>query len=69
MVGIYKTNINTKENKRLVIESLSTHFQLDNCSIDMEDIDKVLRVVATKEFDEGRILSFVKQLGFDCQPL
>jgi hypothetical protein len=70
MIGIFKTNINTIQDKNNVIEAISTSFNVTNCSIDIEDCDKVLRVVAQqKPIEATTIIKFVQHMGYQCTVL
>lgn len=67
MIGIFRTNINSFQEKNSVIDAISASFNVHNCSIDIEDCDKVLRVVANQlPIAESAIINFVQQLGYQC---
>jgi hypothetical protein len=67
MIGIFKTNINTIQDKINVIESISASFNVAACSIDIEDCDKVLRIVARQQLiEETIIINFVQRMGYQC---
>ncbi len=65
---IFKTNINSVENFNLVRNNLYRTPNIFECTIDLEDIDKVLRVIA-----EGLTINDVEKkvhnLGFFCKEL
>ncbi|MGX5820576.1 hypothetical protein ACWKWU_20430 [Chitinophaga lutea] len=68
MIGIFKTNICTQQEKNLVIHAINGQFATTACSVDLEDCDKVLRVIcATTE--ERQIVAFVRGLGYQCSIL
>lgn len=70
MIGIFKTNINTVQDKNTVIESISASFNVADCSIDIEDCDKVLRIVAhMQSIEENMIINFVQRMGYQCTTL
>jgi hypothetical protein len=70
MIGIFRTNINTIQDKINVIESISASFNVADCSIDIEDCDKVLRIVAGHKFiEENIIINFVQRMGYQCAVL
>ena len=70
MIGIFRTNINTVQDKINVIESISASFNVTNCSIDIEDCDKVLRIVTGHQFiEENIIINFVQRMGYQCAVL
>lgn len=70
MIGIFRTNINTTQDKINVLEAISASFNVATCSIDMEDCDKVLRIVAqTKPIEERAIIKLVQHMGYQCTVL
>jgi hypothetical protein len=70
MIGIFRTNISTLQDKMNVLEALNNHFTVSSCSIDMEDCDKVLRVVAQQlPIEENLIIRFIQRMGFQCDIL
>jgi len=69
-VGIFRTNICTQQDKNSVITAVRDHFNINNCTIDTEDCDYVLRVVAgPKPVADKDIITFVRGLGFQCELL
>ncbi|WP_298714531.1 hypothetical protein [uncultured Chitinophaga sp.] len=68
MIGIFKTNINTQKEKKLVIRALSGEFSVTMCTLDLEDCDKVLRVECL-QMEEHQVISFVRDLGYQCAVL
>ncbi len=68
MIGIFKTNIGTHQERKLIIRAICDNFDVGNCHVDIEDCDKVLRIMDMK-VDEQLIINFVKQQGFHCEVL
>lgn len=68
MIGIFKTNIGTTRERNLIIDAICNNFDVTSCHVDIEDCDKVLRIVDMK-VDEPSIIHFVKQQGFHCEVL
>ena len=68
MVGIFRTNINTLQDKNTVINEITAHFGVAACSVDIEDCDRVLRIVSP-QLGEDAVIAFVKRLGFYCDLL
>lgn len=68
VIGIFKTNICTFRERNLIVDAICNNFDVSSCHVDIEDCDKVLRVVDMK-VDERSIISFVKQQGFHCEVL
>jgi hypothetical protein len=70
MIGIFRTNINTIQDKINVIESISASFNVSDCSVDIDDCDKVLRIVAGQQLiEENSIINFVQRMGYQCDVL
>lgn len=65
---ILKTSISTKNDFSEIDNYLSTHYNVDQCTIDLEDRDKVLRVIGSN-LDPDEVISKVNSLGFDCSEL
>jgi len=68
MIGIFRTNINTQQDKNSVIGAIQSHFSVMACSVDIEDCDRVLRVVSP-QLGEDAIIAFVQRMGFYCDLL
>lgn len=69
MIGIFRTNISTIQEKNRVVGALVSRFTVAACSVDIEDCDKVLRVVSPQGLHEQAIMEFVRQMGFNCAVL
>jgi hypothetical protein len=67
-VFVFKTNINGIHH----IEKLKTYFnnrdEILRWSVDMQDIDKVLRVEAESD-NPSDIINIVQTAGFECEEL
>jgi hypothetical protein len=69
MLGIFRTNITTVQDRNNVIRALSAQFIVNACSVDLEDCDRVLRIVSPQSLAEQTIIEFVTRLGFLCSVL
>lgn len=70
VIGIFRTNICTHQDKSFVIKSILSHFNIISCTIDLEDCDKVMRVVnGAVAVAENEIMLFTRHLGFQCDKL
>jgi hypothetical protein len=69
MLGIFRTNITTVQDRNNVIRALSAQFTVNACSVDIEDCDRVLRIVSPQSLAEQTIIEFVTRLGFLCTVL
>ncbi|MCD2260031.1 hypothetical protein [Psychroserpens luteolus] len=68
-IYIFKTNIETKKEADNIKKMLSSALGIRQFSIDLEDIDKVLRIEAHKNLDESKIINKVISGGFSCEEL
>lgn len=67
-VLIFKTNINSKDEFMEINNQLSRSFDMQDCSIDLEDHDKVLRIVSDY-CPKEEVINQVNNLGFLCQEM
>ncbi len=65
---IFKTNINPAE-VELVRSSFNSTPAISEWTIDVDDIDRVLRVRATGNFGESDVMNLVSACGFHCEQL
>jgi hypothetical protein len=65
---ILKTNINSKIDFKRVRHTLNNSYKINECTVDLSDRDKVLRVIGDK-LDMDDVISRVKDLGFYCEDL
>ncbi len=65
---ILKTDINSKDEFIIVKNSLNQLYSLNECTIDLEDRDRVLRIIGDR-LNLYDITSQVKTLGFFCEEL
>lgn len=68
VIGIFKTNIATRQERQQVLRAIQSRFDVGPCHIDLEDCDRVLRIV-DMTVDEPTMMDFVRQQGFLCEPL
>jgi len=68
-IFVFKTNIGTKK----LVEALKPVFgrqrAISRWSVDIEDIDNVMRVVTRSKLLEVDIIKMVRGLGFECEVL
>lgn len=65
-VEIFKTNVTSKEAAEKVLDYLSASFPSYKINFDLEDCDKVLRVVGNR-IPVDKVLDTVNQMGYDCE--
>jgi hypothetical protein len=70
MIGIFRTNIDTDLDKNKVIDAIYANFNISMCSVDTDDCDKVLRVVARQlPIAEITVIRFIQHMGYQCELL
>lgn len=66
---ILRTSIATKRDLFPIQHFFDTHPKILRWSIDLEDVDKVLKIYGTKTLKEITIINEIKELGFYCESL
>lgn len=66
---IFRTDIKSKKKVKSVKTVFNNHSDIIKWSIDLEDIDNVLRIEATKNLSEEEVIDLVKIKGFYIQAL
>lgn len=67
-IHIFKTNIKKIEPDCAMRKNLDNHLDIQHWSIDLEDVDCVLRVVS-ESLKPEKIISIVNMFGYYCQEL
>ena len=62
MIEVFKTNINCKDQARQLIEDIQAYFSGYKANFDLEDRDRILRIV-TNEVIEVRFIDWLKEAG------
>ncbi|HTD98110.1 MAG TPA: hypothetical protein VK668_02445 [Mucilaginibacter sp.] len=65
---VFKTNVTSKKKVSRISPLLTSVSNIQQWNIDLDDCDKVLRVVAT-ELKPGSVESLLHTAGFNCQVL
>ncbi|MBD3661643.1 MAG: hypothetical protein HUJ11_05610 [Arenibacter algicola] len=66
---IFQTDIKSKNKVKSVEPILNSHSNILKWTIDLEDIDNVLRIEATKNLMEEEVIDLLKVQGFSIQTL
>lgn len=66
---IFKTNIASKADLNEVKTILDNHCLIQKWTVDVEDVDKVLRVVPKGKVTYADIITLLTQQGFSCADL
>lgn len=64
-IMVFKTNLNTPSDLLQIKALFSQMPGVDDWSVDLEDVDRVLRVVSHK-LDHQRVIECLVKLGFHC---
>lgn len=67
-IFVFKTNINTLYDKLVVKEVLTARLQIEEWSVDLQDCDRVLRVV-TPCNTPNEIIELITETGYECHEL
>ncbi|WCO00948.1 hypothetical protein [Psychroserpens ponticola] len=68
-IHVFKTNIETEADISIIKVLFNSFSKIKQWSIDLEDIDNVLRIEATKNLSQRVIIQNVKSKGFYCEEL
>lgn len=65
---IFRTNINTPADRDGVLRIMEAHPAIEEWSVDLDDIDRVLRVVSHSATPE-QIINLINKAGYQCREL
>lgn len=65
---VFATNIKTESNKQTISKILNDHSEILQWSLDLEDIDCVLRIVSDT-LSEKQIITLLDNENFECTAL
>ena len=68
MVSIYKTNVTNKRTASCILMLLKNESRIINANFDLEDIDKILRIVSNYSLSV-EVIAIVNTFGFLCEEL
>lgn len=66
---IFKTNIGTKNKLKTVKSLFNNHATIKRWTVDMEDIDNVLRIEAIEPLAERDVIDLINARGLRCEVL
>ncbi|WP_222538487.1 hypothetical protein [Pedobacter polysacchareus] len=66
-VLLFKTNIRTESDKQFIIQLMQQN-EINQCTIDQEDVDCVLRIVSN-ELQLNDVITLVSRHGYHCEEL
>lgn len=65
---VFKTNINNEDDRLRIADLLDNHPLIEAWNVDLEDCDKVLRIVSPENIPDD-IIALVKSEGLECSEL
>ena len=65
---IFATNLKTERDKTIITTVLNNNPEIEQWSIDLEDIDSVLRIVS-RTLNTEKIIQIIKEQDFKCSEL
>lgn len=68
MIEVYKTNVQTGEDARAVIDALLKHLPTSKINFDLDDCDKILRIDAEIIFNH-RVIQIMHTMNYQCEAL
>ena len=68
MVEVFKTNVQSSSEARLIIQKLAEEFPEHKINFDLSDCDKILRVQGNA-IKEAKIIHIVTSLKYYCEVL
>lgn len=68
-ISVLSTNIKSKKKLKSVQPILNNHNEIFKWTVDIEDIDNVLRVEHHQNLSENEIILLIKSKGFIGEPL
>lgn len=66
---ILRTNIKSRKKLKTIVPVLDGHASIHQWSIDIEDIDNVLRVETNEDLQEKDVIQLVRENGFYAEDL
>lgn len=66
---IIKTNLETKKKINSILPIFNNHQFINDWSVDIEDVDNVLRIESLKTFKEADLLALLQNHGFEGELL
>jgi hypothetical protein len=67
-VLVFRTDIRFKKDLKTITPALDQHPLITKWNVDMDDTDRILRIVSSESNPE-EFISIVKQAGFFCEEL
>lgn len=68
-VLVFKTDVKSRKRVDQFAWVLNQHPDVQDWNVDLQDVDKVLRVEAADTLSEGDVIDLVKTFGIRCEVL
>lgn len=68
-VLVFGTNLSNSQSVKHIAWVFDQHPYITDWNVDLQDVDKVLRVVTTNQVMEHEVIDIVRTFGFHCEPL
>ncbi|WP_309640725.1 hypothetical protein [Flavobacterium sp.] len=69
MIEVFKTNVQFQKDAELIVSNLEMKLLNSKINFDLEDCDKILRIEGANKSKSKYVLSFMQQIGYNCQVL
>lgn len=70
MVEVFKTNVQDPYQAKMLIDQIQSTFRDYTVNFDLEDCDRILRVVSSGGYiQSSRLLDLLRNFGFDAEIL
>jgi len=69
MIEVFKTNVQVQQEAQLIVAGLEKKLERTKINFDLEDCDKILRIAGTTKAKNRFIISYLQQLGYQCEIL
>lgn len=66
---ILRTNIKSHKKVKTIQPVFDNHAAIKKWTIDLDDVDKVLRIEASENLQENEIMKLIQAQGFFCEEL
>ena len=68
MIEVFKTDIKNKTTAKAIIKALKQRFPTSNFNFDLNDCDKILRIISSQNI-ESQVVEMLNNQGFICEVL
>ena len=69
IVEVFRTNVSSEEESQAVLAALVKELGAVKVNFDLEDCDRIMRIISEKQIAPGFICDIVRDRGFFCDVL